>query len=324
MGLALLAGAVTLRMMINVGTDVFAAGMIPNWERFGTLTAAAVTGVSLPEEDTAEKQVWVLHVVPEENPAPPPPTPLTFTAAEAETIEITGKSTYTVDKAALLTSPLEFENTDTPSVLIVHTHTTEAYTQTTGWTYTETDPLRTTENAHSVVRVGAKVKEILESRGISVLHDTAYNDYPDYNSSYANTRKRTEKHLKDNPTIQVVLDLHRDAVVDAAGNPVHETVTLSNGEKSARLMLVVGTDEGGLNHPNWQKNLSLGLKLQAAAARKTPDLFKSVDLRTERFNQHLSPGALLVEVGSAGNTLPEALTAAEELANHLADVLLGV
>lgn len=331
-GLALLAGAVVLRMLTHAGTDALALGAeaVPfDFDRFATLTAAAVTGAELPEPAEEPAQVWVLHVLPKDEPAAPPekapaPTPLVYTAEQAKAIDIGGKCTYPVDKTNLLLSPFSFDNTDQPSVLIVHTHTTEAYTQSAGWTYTETDPLRTLESTHSVVRVGEKVAQVLTERGISVLHDATCHDYPDYNSSYSNTKATIERLLTQYPTIQVVLDLHRDAIVDAAGNPVGRTVTLKNGTAAAELMLVVGTDQGGLTHPGWQENLSLALKLQAAGSLHHGDIFKAVDLRTERFNQHLSPGALLVEVGAAGNTLPEALAAAELLATSLADVLVGV
>ena len=82
-------------------------------------------------------------------------------------------------------------------------------------------------------------------------------------------------------------------------------------------MLVVGTDEGGLSHPDWQENLANALKLQALLNRAAPGLCRSLDLRTERFNQHETPGSLLIEIGSTGNTLAEALRSARILADAL-------
>jgi stage II sporulation protein P len=314
-GLALLAMAVTVRMLASSGVNALAArAMAGDFDaaRFAGLTAAVVVGAAPPQEE--EPKVWVLKILPprQETPAP---TPLTYSPADAETITIAGSSTYTPDKSALLMAPLSYENTAAPSVLIVHTHTSEAYAQTAGWTYTESDPLRTTEDSHSVIRVGQAVADTLTARGISVLHDTTYHDYPDYNGAYRRTLETIEAHLQAHPTIQVVLDLHRDATVRHA-------VATPAGD-AAKIMLVVGTDEGGLTHPDWQKNLSLALKVQAAGGRRLPGLFRDIDLRTERFNQHTSTGALLVEVGSTGNTLPEALTAAELFADALADVLVG-
>lgn len=323
-GLALLATAVVVRALASTGVEALAArAMAADFDapRFVDLTLAMATGSDVPPEPEPENRVWVLKVLPKEEGEMP--QTLQFSAGEADAITIGGKSAYPVDKAALLTSPLEYSPADGPTVLIVHTHTSEAYSQTAGWTYTESDPLRTTEDGHSVVRVGQEIQAVLASRGITAIHDTSYNDYPDYNGAYARTLEKTESWLEKYPSIQIVLDIHRDAIEDAYGVPVRESAALSDGTAAAKLMLVVGTDEGGLSHPHWQKNLSLALKVQAAANRRTPGLCKDMDLRTERFNQHASPGALLVEVGSTGNTLPEALASARFLADSLADVLVG-
>jgi stage II sporulation protein P len=88
-------------------------------------------------------------------------------------------------------------------------------------------------------------------------------------------------------------------------------------------MLVVGTNQGGTHHPDWQENLSLALKTHALVERAEPGLCRNIDLRTERFNQHLSPGYLLVEVGSTGNTMPEALAAGGVFAEALVTLLVS-
>ena len=129
-------------------------------------------------------------------------------------------------------------------------------------------------------------------------------------------RQTIEGYLAEYPTIQMVLDIHRDAAEDADGNPVALTAEIGS-EACAALMLVVGTDEGGLSHPDWQENLANALKLQARLNRAAPGLCRSLDLRTERFNQHETPGSLLIEVGSTGNTLAEALRSARILAEAL-------
>ena len=120
----------------------------------------------------------------------------------------------------------------------------------------------------------------------------------------------------------MVLDVHRDAVEDRAGFPAALTANI-DGEEYARLMLVVGTDEGGLPHPDWQENLANALKLQALLNRSAPGLCRDLDLRTERFNQHETPGSLLVEVGASGNTLAEALRSARILGNALVKLIRG-
>ena len=254
---------------------------------------------------------------PEPEPEAPACSPPVFTAEEADAIELAGACSYTPDKQALLLRPsaLDFDQ-DGPTVLIVHTHSSEAYTMETGFEYPESDELRTQDSRYSVIRVGEELASILTDAGICVLHDTAPNDYPNYNGAYERMRQTIEGYLAAYPTIQMVLDIHRDAAEDADGNPVALTAEVG-GEACAELMLVVGTDEGGLSHPDWQENLANALKLQALLNRAAPGLCRSLDLRTERFNQHETPGSLLVEVGSTGNTLAEALRSARILADAL-------
>ena len=186
----------------------------------------------------------------------------------------------------------------------------------TGFEYPESDELRTQDSRYSVIRVGEELASILTDAGICVLHDTVPNDYPNYTGAYERMRQTIEGYLAEYPTIQMVLDIHRDAAEDADGNPVALTADVG-GEACAELMLVVGTDEGGLSHPDWQENLANALKLQALLNRAAPGLCRSLDLRTERFNQHETPGSLLIEIGSTGNTLAEALRSARILADAL-------
>ena len=255
---------------------------------------------------------------PASEPEPEPTyTPPVFSAEEADGIRIAGACSYTPDKQTLLLQPssLDFQQ-DGPTVLIVHTHSSEAYTMEAGFEYPESDELRTQDSRYSVIRIGDEIAQILQDAGIEVLHDTEPNDYPNYNGAYERMRQTIEGYLAAYPTIQMVLDLHRDAAEDAGGVPVALTA-YPDGEACAELMLVVGTDEGGLPHPDWQENLANALKLQALLNRSAPGLCRDLDLRTERFNQHETPGSLLVEVGASGNTLAEALRSARILANAL-------
>jgi len=329
-GLALLAAALLVRLLQTVFVT-------PDPAKTGDLlwqAAAMAAGTQLPEADAPTKaSLWVVRTTPapaaeKDKPADKPvslqPEPLVFTEGEAAAIPIGGACTYTPDKAALLLRQASAAaSADGPTVLIVHTHTSEAYTQSAGWFYKESDRLRTLQPEHSVVRVGAEIAQVLEDAGIGVIHDTSYNDYPDYNGSYTRTGEKIETWLAKYPSLQVVLDVHRDAVENADGTPRRDAVTLSDGRQSARLMLVVGTNQGGTYHPDWQENLSLALKTHALVERAEPGLCRNIDLRTERFNQHLSPGCLLVEVGSTGNTMPEALAAGAVFAEALAKLLLS-
>lgn len=328
MGLALLSVAVAVRLLASTGVDAVAAEAMRgefDIPRLVSATAAILTGQPPKSDQAPEPNVWVVRILPSQTDEPVVPEPPVFSAAEADAIGIAGGSTYPVNKSALLTAPLSFSVSDEgPQVLILHTHTSEAYTQTAGWTYEESDPFRTTQSDHSVLRVGKELAYALENRGISVVHDGSCHDYPDYNGAYARSLERTQALLRQYPTIQVVLDIHRDAVVDEDGLPLRLTTNLPDGQTAAQVMLVVGTNQGGLSHPDWEKNLSFAMKIQALAGRNCPDLFRDLNLRTERFNQHLTPASLLVEVGTAGNTLPEALAAIPVLADAIAGVLSTV
>ena len=290
------------------------------------------------EEDTAEENITqeskeeipsmqesvesVTQAEPEQEPASTQaPEPLTFTEQEAQAITIGGACTYTVDKTALLQKQLDLDFSGTePTVLIVHTHSSEAYTQETGWEYEESDELRTQNPERSVIRVGEELAQVLRDHGISVIHDTSINDYPSYNGAYDRTLEKINQWVAQYPSIQMVLDVHRDAQEDEDGTPLGSVVEV-DGQESSQIMLVVGTDEGGLEHPNWQENLAAALQVQALANRDYPELMRNLDLRTERFNQHMTKGSLLLEMGSTGNTLKQALVAARAIGECLAQLI---
>ena len=253
-----------------------------------------------------------------EAPTAPPAEPQSapFTAADAEGISMRGNCTYRMDKLELLTRPLGWERAAQGKVLIIHSHSCESYTQCEGHTYLPDANFRTLQKEESVIAVGDALARELEALGVKTLHERGYNDYPDYNRSYAEAREKIAGWLEKEPDIVMVLDLHRDALE----KPVRETAALG-GVTCARLMLVVGTDEGGLHHPDWERNLSCALKLQALANREEPELFKALSFRKERFNMDMTPGSLIVEVGSTENTLPEAEASMPYLARYVAQLL---
>ena len=132
------------------------------------------------------------------------------------------------------------------------------------------------------------------------------------------------KNLKEEPNIKIVLDIHRDAMIDADGTKYKTYAQIDkNGEvlDSAQIMLVVGTNEGGMTHPEWEKNLSFAVKLQNVLNELYPGLMRPINLRQERFNQHATTGSLILEIGSSGNTLGEALTAIDLFADGLIALL---
>jgi stage II sporulation protein P len=254
-------------------------------------------------------------------PSPTEPELPVFLPEEADRISITAGFSYSVDKAGLLTQPLDWDLTsDEPKVLIVHTHGSESFAPT--GEYQETTAYHTLNTDYNMISIGTYVESLLEEAGISVLHDTALHDEPSYNAAYNNSRKSVQAYLQEHPSISLVLDLHRDSIEDEAGNQVVQTV-FAQGETLAPLMLVVGTDYGGLEHPRWQENMALALKLQTQLEGICPGICRNINLRTQRFNQDLSSGAMLIEVGSSGNTRQEALRAAEVLAKGIISLARG-
>ena len=215
-------------------------------------------------------------------------------------------SGQTVDLAALAQQKVTLELGEGPQILIYHTHGSEAYTQTEQERYVESDAYRTTDCTHNVVRVGDEMAAMFRAQGFEVIHDTTLYDYPAYNGAYERSRAGVEKWLEQYPTIRFVLDVHRDALVSADG-AAYKLIAREGEEKVAQVMLVVGSGDSGLEHPNWRANLALAVKLQLALTARYDQLARPITLRASRFNQHLSTGALLVEVGGHGNTLEEAV-----------------
>ena len=292
----------------------------------GMLPESAVPETAAPAEPTAAPsagpeaaQAAALETEAAPTEAAPPatePVPISFDPQEAEAIGFRGNCTYEVDKAALLLRPLDWGDEPGPKVLILHSHSCEAYTQSEGHTYLPSANYRTLDLQCSVVAVGDALAEALAELGVEVIHDRTYNDYPSYNASYATAREKIAAWLEEFPSIVMVLDLHRDALEQ----PVRETVE-RDGQTLAPLMLVVGTNQGGLNHPDWADNLSCALKLQALGNRDQPSLFKRLSFRKERFNGDMTPGSLIVEVGSTENTLEEAMAAMPYLAAYVEELL---
>ena len=209
-----------------------------------------------------------------------------------------------------------------PQILILHSHGSEAYSQNDGDLYQESDAYRTTDCTHNVVRVGEAMAEVFRSQGLQVIHDTNLYDYPAYNGSYDRSKAAVRDWLAKYPTIRIILDVHRDALVGEDGT-VYKAVTRIDGVDTAQVMLVLGSSEGG-EHPNWMQNLSLACRIQESMNTLYPTLARPMTMRSSRYNQQLSNGSLLVEVGTHGNTLQEALAGARLFARAAGQVLLGL
>ena len=249
---------------------------------------------------------------PRESFSPPPlQTPAPDMILET-TIEggmrIKNETSYWVDAAELLAEgPGLTLPPDEPQILIIHTHASEAYTQSGADRYAASDANRTEDTQFNVVRIGDELTEILTEAGLIVLHDRGIYDYPSYTGSYNRAGAAIGQYLESCPGIRIVLDIHRDAL--GANGVVYKTMAEEEGTTASQIMLLVGTDESGLEHPDWRGNLALALYLQNAVNSVCPTLMRPVDLVPQRYNQQLTPGSLIVEVGSSGNTLREALAA---------------
>ncbi len=246
---------------------------------------------------------------------PTEPVPVEhFSAEDADLVSVSNRCGYDTDVEAWLMTELSWDLTqDGPAVLIVHTHATESYTKSEGEDYTESSSYRTLDEDYNMVSIGDRVAQILEDGGITVLHDRTLHDYPSYNAAYDNARETIADYLAEYPSIRMVLDIHRDAASTSYGQL--RTQATVDGQPSAQLMMVVGTDAGGWEHPNWQENMSLAIKLTALLERTWSGITRPISFRSQRFNQDLCPGGLIVEIGAAGNSHEEALTAATAFAN---------
>ena len=239
----------------------------------------------------------------------------------AQGVYIENRPGLDLDVAALAQAQLTLDLPEEgPQVLIVHTHGSEAYTPDGADTYVATGECRTTDTEKSVVRVGDEIAKVLTEMGLTVVHDTGLYDYPEYNGAYDRSLAAVEDWLAQYPTIQVVLDVHRDALIGADGT-VYKPITTINGEACAQVMLVMGSN-ALYDHPGWLENLALAVQVQKEMNTLWPTLARPIGLRENRYNQQTAPGAMLVEVGSHGNTLQEALAAARMFARALGAVLL--
>lgn len=236
-------------------------------------------------------------------------------------VELTNATQYAVDINELAKQDLEFKiEGQEPQVLVVHTHTTEAYTDSGKTTYSSSDSDRSTDVNKNIVAVGNEVCRVLEENGISTVHDTTVHDYPSYNGAYSRALTTIKSNIQKYPSIKIVLDVHRDGIVRADGTKLKVAADI-NGEKTAQVMFVVGSNASGLAHRDWKENLKFAAKIQQQAEAMYPGLMRPINLREERFNQHMTLGSLIIEVGSNGNTLEESVAGAKDVATALASVI---
>ena len=201
-----------------------------------------------------------------------------------------------------------------PQILILHTHGSEAYTMPKGQEYAPAGICRTADNSVNMIRVGDEIAAVLSSYGISVLHDRVLYDDPAYDGAYERAADAIRGYLEKYPTLSFVLDVHRDAIEDKAG---HQYKVITREDPScAQISFVMGS-----NNDHWLENVKLAVAVQQRLTDTSPTLMRPMTLRNSNYNQHLTTGSMLVEIGTAGNSLSEALRAAQLFATGFAQVV---
>ena len=277
------------------------------------------------------------------------PSPKQDVQANVDTQDHSGEKTYKINESQFGASGVKYENfyvknttgfdlnigeflsrtpdiqnvkSESPKVLILHTHTTESYMDLDQGFYYESFYPRSSDDSKNVTQVGNAITSSLEQAGIGVIHDTTHHDEPSYNGSYSRAAETITKNLEKYPSIQVVLDIHRDAIGDNESGKVKPTF-VANGKKAAQIMILSGCDmDGSMGFSDWQYNLSLALRLQKTAETMFPGMTRAMSFGEFRYNMNYTHGSLLIEVGTDGNTLDEAIYSGSMIGKALADVLL--
>ena len=230
------------------------------------------------------------------------------------------------DIAAEAAQPLPFaieKDSAAPQVLIMHTHATEDYRLSAGLWFTPGDGARSTDRSINMCAVGRVMADTLNAAGICTLHDETLNDYPSYTGSYANSRAVVQQYLAQYPSIKVVLDVHRDAIETEGGSRMAPVCTV-DGRQAAQVMIICGCDNGGsVRLPGWRQNLRFAAAWERSMEGMYPGFTRPVLFSYRFYNQDLTTGSLLIEIGGHGNNLNEALYAGQLAANGLVQALLG-
>ena len=231
------------------------------------------------------------------------------------------KKFYSPDIQSLLNegADLKIKDKTKPTILIYHSHTTEAYALIDSGYYISSDS-RSKDPSKNVVRVGDELASYLERAGFTVIHDTEIHD-EDYNASYDSSRKTVEKYLEEYPSIEVTIDLHRDDITYSNKTKVKPTAKV-NGKKAARMMIIAGCEWGRVEHfPDWEDNLRFDLSVQQKACALYPGLMRPILFSERKYNMYETHSSFLLEVGTDANTLDEACYSARLFGKALGDLL---
>lgn len=300
--------AVILNFTSHGGLESIADEVLPVFERDRYMINVTVNAP--PAETPAPSDAPVPPsedvTVEDDTPEPEAQQAGIFETTIAGGLRISNETDYEIDIAQYLSTLPDISlRADEPQILIIHTHSSEAYTPAGLDKYTPTDTNRTEDTDYNIIRVGDEMTKLLEEAGLHVIHDRGIYDYPSYTGSYSRSGAAVQEYLDEYPSIKIVIDMHRDAL--GSGDAIYKTMAEEDGVCASQVMILVGSDASGLDHPHWRENLKLGLYLQNAVSLAHPTLMRPVDLVCQRYNQNMSTGMLILEVGSSGNTLQEAL-----------------
>lgn len=196
-----------------------------------------------------------------------------------------------------------------PLVGIYHTHTAESYIPTSGVAH------KPGGQTGDIIQVGQALVKQMEKYNIAAIQSTTIHDYPSFMKAYGPSEITAKKMLEDNPSIQMVFDIHRDA------QKREYTTAMINGQPVARIMILVAQGQPGLEQPHWQENHAFAKLIDAKLNQHYPGLSRGIQLVEWRYNQHLHPHALLLEVGCQENSVEEAARSMEMLGDVLAEII---
>lgn len=215
-----------------------------------------------------------------------------------------------------LAPEFEIEANGEPQVLIMHTHATESYEPYERDFYDNSFNSRTTDPTMNMIAVGDKIAAELEAAGIGVLHDTTLHDYPSYNGSYDRSRETVQKYLDEYPSIKIVLDVHRDAIERESGERIAPVAEI-DGKNAAQVMIISGCDDGTMGMPDYMKNFRFAAMLQSQLESDWEGLTRPVLFDYRKYNQDLTTGSILIEVGGHANSIDQALYSGELIGKSL-------
>ena len=204
-----------------------------------------------------------------------------------------------------------------PQVLIAHTHSTECFEPYSRDYYDSEYSTRTQNPERNIIAVGDALAQELAAHGITVLHDCTIHDHPAYSGAYDRSEETIRAALEEHPEIKIVIDLHRDAIENPDGSRIAPVAEI-DGRSAAQFMIIAGCDDGRFNMPDYMENFRLACLIQRSAERLYPDLARPVLFDYRNYNQHITTGSLLIEVGGHANSLDEALYTGKLLGEAMA------